>query len=131
MSEVATQRSWESLAVGEITSLEKYISQEDIVAFGRLSGDMNPLHITNGVVHGMYIGALLSALVGMQLPGERALLMKESLSFKRSVRAGDTVVLIATLTHKSEATRIITLCVAVRAHNELVAEGEAHVQVRL
>ena len=130
MSEAAAH-TWESLVLGESASLQKLISKEDIAAFATLSGDKNPLHVEDGVVHGMYLGALVSNLVGMQLPGERALLMKESLSFKKPVHAGDTVCLTATLTHKSEATHVIELALTARVGERIVAEGEVLCQVRL
>ena len=127
----SVQRSLESLTVGESAQLEKHILQEDIDAFARVSEDTNPLHVQSGVVHGMYLGALVSQLIGMQLPGERALLVKESLSFKKSVRAGDAVLIVATLMHKSEATRLIDLAISIRVGDEIVAEGGCQVHVRL
>ena len=124
------QHPWESLVIGQEAQLERRVSQEDIAAFARLSGDENPLHVVQGVAHGMYLGALVSALIGMQLPGESALLVKESLEFKKSVRAGDTVVVHGTLIHKSEATKIITVSIRIEVGGETRAQGEILVQVR-
>lgn len=129
MSEAA-ERAWESLVIGEEARVEKNITKDDIAAFGALSGDINPLHMHDGVVHGMYLGALVSCLVGMQLPGEKALLLKESLSFKKPIHVGDAVEVVGTLTSKSEATHIITVAIAITVAGEVVTEGEAIVQVR-
>ena len=130
MSDVAAPRSWDSLRVGERAQIEKHITHEDIAAFAALSGDYNPLHTERGVVHGMYLGALVSALVGMHLPGEKALLVTESLSFKKPVRAGDTVVVAGTLTHKSDAVRVVTIAIAILVEGVPAAEGVVQVQVQ-
>lgn len=127
---IVAQRTWESLVVGERASLKQSVSHNDIAAFAALSGDQNPLHVQEGVVHGMLLGAFVSALVGMQLPGERALLVKESLSFKKPVHAGDTVVVEGTLMHKSEATRLLDIAIVIRVAQTIVAEGEVQVQLR-
>jgi len=63
--------------------------------FARLSGDWNPLH-TNAeyaartpferpVLHGAYLGGLLSRLAGMVLPGEKCLLYGLALRFNTPV----------------------------------------------
>src|SRR3989344_227582 len=112
----ATDRAFASISVGEAASFEKIISEDDVRAFAVLSGDYNPLHMDDAyarstsfgarVVHGMLLAGLVSRLIGMQLPGKRALLMKESLEFKKPVYIGDTVTVEGTLTRVSPATHI-------------------------
>lgn len=132
-------RAFDSLKVGDKASFERTISDDDVRAFADLSGDYNPLHTDdsyarttefgNRVVHGMFLGALVSRLVGMHLPGKRALLMKESLEFKKPVYIGDTVRIEGVVTSTSNATRIIELDVRLYAEKVLVATGQAHVRV--
>jgi 3-oxoacyl-[acyl-carrier protein] reductase len=72
------------LSVGLSAELMREITGEDVLAFARLSGDENPLHIDPGyaaetnysrpIVHGAFQIALASALLGMQLPGKRVVL---------------------------------------------------------
>ncbi len=74
----------EELRVGLKAEFEREISEADITAFARLSGDENPLHIdavyarqTNyqgRIVHGAFQVGLASAMVGMYLPGRDVLL---------------------------------------------------------
>src|SRR3990167_3301720 len=104
-------RTFESIAIGENASLNHTITAEDVHAFAVVSGDHNQLHVDDAyakatsfgqrVVHGMFLGALVSQLVGMHLPGKRALLMKESLEFKKPVHIGDTVTVSGTVLAKS------------------------------
>ena len=136
----ATDRAFASISVGEAASFEKIISEDDVRAFAVLSGDYNPLHMDDAyarstsfgarVVHGMLLAGLVSRLNGMQLPGKRALLMKESLEFKKPVYIGDTVTVEGTLTRVSPATHIVELDIHIQVGGTLVATGNVHVQVR-
>ncbi len=136
----AQDRPLASLRVGETASFEHTISEADVRAFADLSGDHSPLHIDDVyahasayaglVVHGMFLGALVSRLVGMHLPGKRALLLAESLTFKKPVYIGDTVHVEGVIAHVSDATQSITVDIRIHAGGVLVAAGEVHAQVR-
>lgn len=112
----ADDRVFGSLNKGETVTFYRSISECDVDCFAQLSGDNNPLHLDNvyaqstpygeRIVHGMFLGLLLSRLVGKHLPGRRALLMKESLEFKKPVRIGDTVTASGWLVSKSERRRV-------------------------
>ena len=136
----AREISFGEIKTGDTASFEKTVTADDIIAFADISGDHNPLHIDEqyalgtefgGVIaHGMFIGALASRLIGMELPGQKSLLLKESLEFKKAVRIGDTLLLAGTVVFKSETTQIVEM--TIRVHNqlkELVASGDIHVKV--
>ena len=139
MNNTAEVRTFESLKVGESASLLHQITEQDIGQFSRLSGDYNPLHsddsyareagFASRVVHGMFIGALVSQIVGMRLPGKYALLMRESLEFKKPVFIGETLVIEGTIAAKSEATKIIELSIIVTRGGEIIVLGNVHVRV--
>jgi len=136
----ADDKPFDSLRVGDTASFTQLISKNDVQAFADVSGDYNPLHMDDAyakgtafgerVVHGMYLGALVSRLVGMHLPGKRALLLKESLEFKKPVHVGDTVKVEGVITSVSQATRIVNVDVRIQVENTIVATGQAQVQVR-
>ncbi|MCG8419512.1 MAG: SDR family oxidoreductase [Proteobacteria bacterium] len=77
-------RTADELGVGLTDQFERAITEADVLSFARGSGDQNPLHVdveyaetTNyggRIVHGAFQVGLASALVGMYLPGRRALL---------------------------------------------------------
>lgn len=133
-------RTFDSLTVGDTAFFEQAISEEDVRTFAQVSGDRNSLHMDDAyasstpyagrIVHGMFLGALVSRLVGMQLPGKRALLVKESLEFKKPVRIGEVVRVSGVVTQVSVATRLIELNVQITVADMLVADGVVHVQVR-
>ncbi len=136
----ADDRSFISLQVGDTSSFERRISEDDVRAFAVLSGDYNPLHMDDAyarstpfggrVVHGMLLAAMISRLVGMQLPGKRALLMKESLEFKKPIRIGDMVKVEGAVVNVSIATHIVELEIHIYAESIIVVTGHVQVQVR-
>src|SRR3989344_8126669 len=139
MNNAVEVREFESLTIGESASVERTIRAQDVQAFAEISGDYRPLHMDDAyalaslfrkrVVHGSFLSSLVSQLVGMKLPGKYALLMRESLEFKKPVFIGDTIVVLGTIIAKSEATRVIELAIVVRRGEEVVATGSVHASV--
>jgi|SRR3989338_2634626 len=136
---VAARRTYASLRVGESASVERTITTKDMQAFADLSGDYNPLHMDaayakktplgSRTVHGMMLGALVSQLVGMKLPGKYALLVKESLEFAKPLLVGETVKVTATICHKSDVMRVIELTIEVTRKGDRIASGSAYARV--
>ncbi|GAB6086858.1 MaoC family dehydratase [Alkaliphilus crotonatoxidans] len=89
------------LRIGEIAAFEKTISESDVYLYAGITGDMNPAHINeraasetafNGrIVHGMLTAGLISAVLGMQLPGPGSIYLGQELKFLAPVRIGDTI----------------------------------------
>ena len=139
MKERAAQRTFDSLRVGEEATVTRFISEEDVSAFAKLSGDFNPLHTDeeyakttphkSRIVHGMFLGALVSQLVGMYLPGKNALLVREALEFKKPVRIGETVVIKGIVANKSAAVKLVEISITVTSANVIVASGSAQALV--
>lgn len=69
------------------------LSQDDIIAFAKVTGDNNPIHLDAGyaantpfkkpIVHGMFGAAIFSRVLGTTFPGEGTIYMKQSLSFQK------------------------------------------------
>ncbi len=99
----AREIAFEDLSPGVSADISWTAEVEEIEAFAELSGDRNPLHVdevyareqgfADRVVHGFLLGAKVSALIGMFLPGRRCLLVEESLNFSNPVYPGDEVTL--------------------------------------
>jgi|RhiMetStandDraft_4_1073278.scaffolds.fasta_scaffold93079_2 3-hydroxybutyryl-CoA dehydratase len=96
-------RDWtlEQLKAGTAASFEHTITEAELDAFAALSGDRNPLHcdpaygrafgFRDRFAHGVLLGALVSRLIGMELPGRRSLLLSLRLDFVAPTFPGDTV----------------------------------------
>jgi 3-hydroxybutyryl-CoA dehydratase len=132
--------SFDDITVGQTASFSRTITEADVASFVALSGDKNPLHtdpvyaarteFERPVVHGMLLGALCSALVGVHLPGKRALYLGQTLNFKKPVYPGDTLMVEGTVTQKSTATHLVHIAIEMHRGSEKVFDGVASVQIR-
>lgn len=131
-------RTFDELAIGDTASIERTLTMQDIQLFALQSGDVNPAHIDpayaqstrfEGVVaHGMWGGALISAVLGTRLPGPGTIYLGQSLKFLKPVHVGDTLTVSVTVSARDEAHHRVTLdCRCVNQHGEVVIEGEAQV----
>ena len=130
----------DDLAVGHTHVMRREITAAVVDAFAELSGDVNPLHMSDSfaqaagfagrVAHGALHAVYLSCLFGTQFPGPGCFWAKQSFEWRQPVFIGDVIDLQATVKHKSAGTR--TLLVSVEARNQqgqLVMNGEGMVRV--
>ncbi|MEF7616650.1 bifunctional enoyl-CoA hydratase/phosphate acetyltransferase [Aquincola sp. MAHUQ-54] len=138
MTNTLRNRTFDEIAVGDSASIERTLKPEDIQLFAVMSGDVNPAHLDaayadaagrQGVIaHGMWGGALISAVLGTRLPGPGTVYLSQTLAFRAPVRIGDTLTIRVEVTAKSEAGRRVTLaCTGVNQRGETVIDGEAGV----
>jgi len=134
----AANLSYNDIIVGNVYEFTRTISREDILAFTKLTGDYNPLHVDEGfgktsnfkqnIVHGMLIGSLFSTLVGMYCPGKNSLYLGQTLNFKQPVYIGDTLVVRGTVLIKNDSIGLVTFKTEAWRGNEVVITGEAKVK---
>lgn len=89
------------LLVGSKAEFSKTISESDIYLFAGITGDLNPVHINSEeaekgfarqrIAHGALINGLISAVIGMQLPGPGTIYMEQDSKFIKPVYIGDTI----------------------------------------
>ena len=130
---------FEDLAVGMRETMRKTVENEDVIGFAELSGDHNPIHLSEHfarktrfggrIVHGLYTASLISAVIGMRLPGPGAVYISQTLNFLGPVMIGDVVdvsVEVAELTPKGRRVRLLCEC---RVDGRLVLNGEGLLSV--
>lgn len=131
-------RTFDELQIGDSACIERTLTMQDIQLFALQSGDVNPAHVDpayaestrfHGVVaHGMWGGALISAVLGTRLPGPGTIYRSQSLHFRRPVRVGDTLRVSATVIERNPSNGSVKLdCRCVNQRDEVVIEGEADV----
>lgn len=135
----AKEKNLKDISIGDSAFFERTVTEDDLTKFADISGDYNPLHLDQNyaaetefkgrVVYGMFLGALVSRLIGMELPGKKALLIRECLEFKKPARIGDKLLIKGKVVFKSEASRIIELAIEIYNGKELLASGSAYVRV--
>ena len=96
----------EELSVGDSASVTKRISQADIDAFARISGDDNLAYVDavgvgvaagRRVAHGMLTAGLISAVLGTLLPGPGSIYMSQTLRWIAPVWPDDLLTATATV----------------------------------
>jgi 3-hydroxybutyryl-CoA dehydratase len=130
---------FEELKVGMERHYERQIDVLAIDEFARLSGDDNPLHMNpefarqagfrDRVVHGALLTALLSRLVGTELPGRHSLLLSLKLDFPAPTFPNDTVVVMGQVESLHQEKRAVLLRLRVTCGEETRARGSALVRV--
>ncbi|MBU8542743.1 bifunctional enoyl-CoA hydratase/phosphate acetyltransferase [Roseomonas sp. ROY-5-3] len=131
-------RTFDEMQPGESASLVRIVGRDDIELFARVSGDVNPAHLDatfaatglfgHIVAHGMWTGALVSAVLGTRLPGPGTIYLGQELRFLKPVSPGDVVTATVTVREKRDAKRIVLLdTVCTNQKGENVLEGVATV----
>jgi len=131
--------AYDDIKVGDSASFAKTITEADVVNYAGLIGDFNPIHIDaeyarqsmfkERVAHGMLVSGLISAVMGMQLPGPNSIYLGQELKFTAPVKIGDTVTATATVTEKRDDKRILKLQTTVsNQRGEVVIDGSAVVK---
>ncbi len=120
-------------------SLERTVSERDVVRFAEVTGDDNPLHFDaefaattvfgEPIAHGILSAGYISAVIGTRLPGPGTVYLSQLLEFRAPVRIGDAVtarVTVAAIDRQRRRVRLDTACLV---GGKIVVEGEALVLV--
>ena len=97
----------EELNIGMSKTIKNMITDEDIVAFSKLTGDTNPIHLDEKfaeksvfgkkVAHGFLYGSFISAVLGSRLPGPGSVYISQTLKFLSPVYINDVVTTTCTI----------------------------------
>lgn len=133
-----TGKTIEELNVGDSAQFTKTISESDVYLFAGISGDMNPAHIDHEyasktffkgrIAHGVLVAGLISAVIGMELPGPGTIYREQSLTFLAPVRIGDTITASAEIIEidvQKKTVLFVTTCT--NQDGTVVLEGKARV----
>jgi phosphate acetyltransferase len=131
-------RTFDELQTGDTASLVRIVGRDDIDLFAAVSGDVNPAHLDatfaatdlfgHIIAHGMWTGALISAVLGTKLPGPGTIYLAQDLKFLKPVAANDTITASVTVKEKRPPKRIVLLdTVCTNQKGEQVLIGTATV----
>lgn len=136
--ELIENRTLDELAIGDSAEVVRVLAKSDIELFAVMSGDVNPAHLDAAyadgtefhhvIAHGMWGGALISAVLGTRLPGPGTIYTDQSLHFRRPVAIGDTITVRVTVAEiDRDSGRVILDCLCRNQHDKVVIEGQAEV----
>lgn len=129
---------FDEISIDQTATYSKTLSEEDLILFAKVSGDVNPVHLDEEfakntpfktrIAHGIYTGSLVSAALATVLPGPGTIYLGQSLRFKAPVRVGDTITITMKVIKKREDRKFVTLdCEALNQEGETVMVGTAEV----
>lgn len=139
MKAVLRTYAFEDLSLGMREILMRTVMETDITGFATVTGDHNPIHLDERyaaqtkfgqrIAHGLFTASLISAVIGMRLPGPGAIYLSQTLQFLAPVRIGDVVTASAEVVELVESRRRVRLFCDCVADGRPVLEGEAWVAV--
>ncbi len=131
-------RTFDELSIGDEASLSRTLEWRDIELFAAMSGDVNPAHVDMEfakndmfhriIAHGMWGGALISTVLGTELPGPGTIYISQSLQFRHPIGIGDTVTVKIRVVAKNAAKRRVNFdCAVTNQAGQMVISGMAEV----
>ena len=121
--------------IGDSAKITKIFSEEDVFLFAGIVGDRNPVHISKEyaaatrfkerIVHGILTAGLISAVIGMKMPGPGCLYLSQSLNFLEPVKIGDEITARAEIVEVVSEKRLRLRTQCFNQRKEMVLDGEA------
>jgi 3-hydroxybutyryl-CoA dehydratase len=128
-----------SLKIGDKATFTKTVTEDDVLAFARVTGDDQPLHLDEAfaaktrfghrIAHGMLSAGYISAVLGTKLaPNNVVVYLGQQMRFRLPVSIGDTITAEAEVTAIDPEKRIVTVRTdCLNQRGEAVVKGEATV----
>jgi 3-hydroxybutyryl-CoA dehydratase len=130
---------FEDLRIGMRETLMRTVMDGDVVDFARISGDENPIHLSERyaaktrfgqrIAHGLYTASLISAVLGTRMPGPGAVYRSQTLNFHAPVKIGDVVTAVVEVVELVPEGRKARLHCEALVDGQVVLDGEAAVSV--
>lgn len=127
----------DEIQIGMTASYTQTITDADVKAFAGVSGDHNPVHLSeeyaknsrfkDRIAHGLLTASFFSAIFGTKLPGEGCVYAGQNLQFKRPVYLGDTVVAKVTVTAVDVLKKRVTFETVCTVKGKPVTTGTAEI----
>ena len=130
-------KTWAELKVGDSASLDRTCSIQDLFLFAHVSGNLNPLMLPSAegapqksepVAPSMWVGSLVSAVLGNVLPGPGTLYRAQDLKFLRRVHVGDKLKVTVTCREKREEPIAVFDTKIEDVFGHVVCEGTAEIE---
>ena len=126
------------IKIGDTANFQKTITETDVYLYAGITGDNNPAHINaveaekgrfkERIAHGMLVAGLVSAVLGVKLPGPGTIYLGQEMKFTAPVKFGDTVDAVVEVIEKEEEKNIIRLkTVCTNQDGTVVLDGIATV----
>ena len=129
----------EDLEVGQEAILSKTITEADIANFSGVTGDNNPVHISDDfasktifgkrVVHGFFTASLISTLIATKLPGPGSIYISQNLKFLAPAYIGDNILTKVIIQKIDKQKKRVSLLTESFISDKKILTGEAEILV--
>lgn len=132
--------TFNEIKIGDRASQTRTITQADINAFAAVSGDHNPVHLSEDfakatmfggiIAHGMLAVSYISTILGTEYPGNGSIFMgMNNLQFLAPVRPGDTITTTVIVMEKHATKPIVKFaCECVNQDGTVVVKADATIR---
>ena len=137
----STNVTWDELIVGQTARIERTVSASDFYVFAQASGNTNPLNMPGTDINGdghsdavapsLWLGSLVSAVLGCILPGSGTLYRGQSFRFCERVHIGDRLIVEVRCIEKRQCPSAVFETRVFKDDGALVLDGAADVDVPL
>jgi len=127
--------TYESLQVGDVFSVNRSITAEDVLTFAELTGDDNPIHVDadyaagtrfgKPIVHGVLLLGIISKVLGRDFPGHGSVAVSISCRFLRPVPVGSEITVEVRVAEKVEKHKHVKMRVYAYLKGKMALGGEA------
>lgn len=136
---IIENRPLDTLKPGDSAELKRLCTAEDLLVFAAATGNHNPLFLPDAdgdadgkpeaIASGIYLAAMISAVLGNLLPGPGSLYKRQELEFHGLARAGDELLArVEVMRFGKDGTVILSTTVSRLPRGEPLVTGQASLQ---
>ncbi len=133
-------KTFEELSPGDSAEIRRLVTQDDLIVFANVSGNHNPMHLfdqdgdgdgqNEALAPGMFLGSLISAVLGNILPGAGSLYHSQDLKFLGHAHAGEELCARVTVKSTDPAARQVVMDTTIERISDgvMLVEGTACIE---
>lgn len=130
--------TYDQLAIGASASIERTVTANDLYLFAHVSGNTNPMHMPgtdvdkdgsiDTVAPSLWLGSLISSVLGTILPGAGTLYHGQTFRFIGRARPGDQLTISVRCIDKRERPHALFETRVAKTDGTVLLEGVAEVE---
>ena len=133
-AQILRNKTWKELLVGDRATISRTCSVQDLLLFAHVSGNINPLMLPpadetakgpDPIAPSLWVGSLISAVLGNLLPGPGTLYRSQSFDFLRRVHVGEQLTVTVTCREKLDEPTAVFDTIITNAAGAMVCQGAA------